>query len=71
MRKPILQRSTLLGKEITISEPPLKGARAKTALSGRAVDIDENGRLVVETALGALSLLSGEVTLRREYEEMK
>lgn len=64
VRRAVCKRSTLLGKSVIIEEPTGSGQR----LSGLAVDIDGSGRLVVETSLGEIRLLSGEVSLEQTYE---
>ncbi|HSG98474.1 MAG TPA: biotin--[acetyl-CoA-carboxylase] ligase, partial [candidate division Zixibacteria bacterium] len=64
VRRAVCRRSTLLGKSVIIEEPTGSGQR----VSGRAVDIDSSGRLVVETSLGEIRLLSGEVTLEQTYQ---
>ncbi|MBQ9599049.1 MAG: biotin--[Clostridia bacterium] len=39
----------------------------KETVTGKAVDIDENGALVVETAGGTIRVTSGEVSVRGIY----
>jgi len=62
LRKKALARSALIGQVIKLRDSGKPGG----ALSGRAVDIDEKGRLVVQTAHARLTLSSGEVTLHRD-----
>ena len=39
----------------------------KETVTGKAVDVDENGALVVETADGVIRVTSGEVSVRGIY----
>lgn len=61
LRRAALKRSSLLGREVSVSTT----ARRKTV--GRVIDIDTSGRLVVQSAEGAVALLSGEVSLTDNY----
>ncbi|MCH9030928.1 MAG: biotin--[acetyl-CoA-carboxylase] ligase [candidate division Zixibacteria bacterium] len=57
LRKQILKRSILIGKTVKV-----RGVNVPD-YQGQALDIDELGRLMVETASGVVALNSGDVTL--------
>lgn len=59
--KPIRSYSSVLGKSITFRQDG-------NAVTGKAVDIDMNGLLVVETDGKTLALGSGEVSLTESYQ---
>jgi len=58
------KRSNVIGREITV-------ITAGKQFPARAVDIDEEGRLIVETGEGRTVLNSGEVSLKWVKEEQK
>ena len=58
------RRSNVIGREITV-------VAAGEEYPAKALDIDEEGRLVVETAEGQKLLNSGEVSLRLKKKEVK
>ena len=58
------RRSNVIGREITV-------ITAGRQFPARAVDIDEEGRLIVETGDGRTALNSGEVSLKWVKEEQK
>ncbi len=66
LRKKILKRSSLIGNDVMIL-----GARGYQPIYGQVLDIDECGRLVVDTIDGPQTLLSGEVTLQETYKHAK
>jgi BirA family transcriptional regulator, biotin operon repressor / biotin---[acetyl-CoA-carboxylase] ligase len=66
LRKKILKYSSLIGNDVTIL-----GARGHQPIRGQVLDIDESGRLVVDTSDGPQALLSGEVTLQETYKHAK
>ena len=57
LRKQILRRSILIGKTVSV-----RGVNVSD-YQGKALDIDELGRLLVETTSGVVALNSGDVTL--------
>lgn len=59
--KPIRSYSSVLGKSITFRQDG-------NAVTGKAVDIDMNGLLVVETDGKTLALGSGEISLTESYQ---
>ncbi len=63
LRKRVLKHSSLIGHDVMIL-----GARGYKPIYGRALDIDDSGRLVVKTDSGTQALLSGEVTLQETYK---
>ena len=56
-RHRLLKYSSLLGQQVTLNS-------GRELISGRAVDIDSSGALVLETATGQIAVNAGEVTLR-------
>jgi BirA family biotin operon repressor/biotin-[acetyl-CoA-carboxylase] ligase len=61
LRKPALKHSSLLGREVVVS------GVGKRTISGRVIDIDDAGRLLIESSGAVVPLLSGEVTLAENY----
>ncbi len=66
LRRKVLKYSSLIGNDVMIL-----GARGYQPIYGQVLDIDESGRLVVDTIDGPQALLSGEVTLQETYKNAK
>lgn len=63
VRRRFLERCDTLGQTVTVRRVVGEGS---AVIEGRAVDVDGEGRLVLETEAGRLALTAGEVTLSSE-----
>lgn len=66
LRRKLLKCSSLIGNDVMVL-----GARGYQPIYGQVFDIDEHGRLVVDTIDGRQTLLSGEVTLQETYKHAR
>lgn len=62
LRQRALKLSALLNQEVTIRGAAQAGKKSAN-IQGLVVDIDDNGRLLVETSRGRLALICGEVSV--------